>query len=141
MKKLLLKIGCFLSVLFLFTSCVIDDTAYLVVKLNDEYNDNPVFNDCLDKSSKYNLKGRWYLITDYNLERCFEEHYYRFGDSESNPWEGIEKVIFPLNYIKSMDLEGEYRGYGPVAPKKVKLPSSVTEIWSEAFIRCSNLKK
>lgn len=60
MKKQLLKIGCLLPVLFLFTSCVIDDTAYLVVKLNDEYNDNPDFNEWLDKSSKYNLKGRWY---------------------------------------------------------------------------------
>ena len=40
MKKQLLNIGCLLSVLFLFTSCVIDGDEIFVIKVDNGYEKN-----------------------------------------------------------------------------------------------------
>ena len=120
MKKQLLKIGCLLSVLFLFTSCVKDDVAYLVVK----------FEDTESFYSRYEVShfGSWCLCEDRVLA-----DYVQYNGS----WIGIEKVIFPPNYVKSKFLEGEcFRG---VTPKNVSIPSSVTWIREDTFSCCFNL--
>ena len=121
MKKQLLKIGCFLSVLFLFTSCVKDDVAYLVVKLKDTES----------FYSRYEVShlGSWCLCEDKQLS----EYISNDGGSRSN----IEKIIFPSNYVKSKLLKGE--SFGGLTPKNVSIPSSVTEIGDGAFSGCSSL--
>ena len=120
MKKQLLKIGCLLSVLFLFTSCVKDDVAYLVVKLEDTES----------FYSRYEVShfGSWCLCED----RVLADYVQHNGS-----WIGIEKVIFPPNYVKYKFLEGEcFRG---VTPKNVSIPSSVTWIREDTFSCCFNL--
>ena len=121
MKKQLLKIGCLLSVLFLFTSCVKDDVAYLVVKLEDTES----------FYSRYEVShlGSWCLCEDKQLS----EYISNDGGSRSN----IEKIIFPSNYVKSKLLKGE--SFGGLTPKNVSIPSSVTEIGDGAFSGCSSL--
>ncbi len=143
MKKQLLKIGCLLSVLFLFTSCVIDGDEIFVIKVDNGYEKKSELNEYIwgFEGMGYNMridtlrKGNWHILVRENI--------YDYFSSTSDPWVGIDKVYFPKNFIKNMELEGEIDAYTffTLTPKKVKLPSSVTAIGNGAFRGCVNLEK
>ena len=143
MKKQLLKIGCLLSVLFLFTSCVIDGDEIFVIKVDNGYEKKSELNEYIwgFEGMGYNMridtlrKGNWHILVRENI--------YAYFSSTSDPWVGIDKVYFPKNFIKNMELEGEIDAYTffKLTPKKVKLPSSVTAIGNGAFLGCVNLEK
>ena len=153
MKKQLLKIGCLLSVLFLFTSCVIDGEEYFVIKVDNGYEKKSELNESIRRFEwiAYNmrndalLKSNWHILTRDGISDYFSspiDGIYGYFSSTNNPWVGIDKVYFPKNFIKNMELEGEIDAYTfyALTPKKVKLPSSVTAIGDNAFLGCGYLE-